>query len=156
QYRDSMNAVAAWSKERALMDYTGGECVPREVSLLETRITRPTQIALLQRRDGYAERLDMPVDLPQAEERSLEEVERAISAVSIFGMLTRDELQALARTARPLTLGPLERFVVQGQSGNSLFVVIEGTVEVLVRQEDGRDRSVDTMGAGAVVGRCRC
>ncbi|MEA2218412.1 MAG: hypothetical protein QOJ35_1038, partial [Solirubrobacteraceae bacterium] len=42
QYRDSMNAVAAWSKERALMDYTGGECVPREVSLLETRITRPT------------------------------------------------------------------------------------------------------------------
>lgn len=152
QYRESMNAVAAWSKERALMDHTGTECVPRDVSLLETRITRPTQIALLQRRDGYEERLDIPVDLPQAEEPSLEQVERAICAIPIFAMLNRVEIQALGRTARPLRLGPLERLVVQGQRGDSLFVVIDGAVEVLVRQEDGRDRSVDTMVAGAVVG----
>ena len=152
QYRESMNAVADWSKERALMDHTGTECVPRDVSLLETRITRPTQIALLQRRDGYEERLDIPVDLPHAEEYSYEQVERTIGAIPIFAMLNHEELQALVRSARPLGLGPLERLVVQGQRGDSLFVVIDGAVEVLVRQDDGRDRCVDTMSAGAVVG----
>lgn len=152
QYRLSMNAVAAWSKQRALMDYTGAECVPREVSLLETRIARPTQIALLQRRDGYEERLDMPVDLPPALERSLDAVRDLLADVPIFAMLNAEECHELARAARALTLGPLERLVVQGQDGSSLFVLVEGAVEVLVRREDGRDSPIDTMVRGAVVG----
>ena len=152
QYRESMNAVAAWCKERALMDYTGGECIPPEASLLETRIARPTQVARLQRRDGYDERLDLLVDLPDARERSLAEVERLLADVPSFALLTREELQTLARTARPLTLGPLERIVVQGQPGTSLFVVLDGDVEVVLRLDDGSERAVDTMGRGAVVG----
>ena len=32
----------------------------------------------------------------------------------------------LAHTARPLTFGPLERIIVQGQEGDSLFVVVDG------------------------------
>ncbi len=55
QYRRSMNAVADWANQRALMDHTGAECVPPDASLLETRIARPTQVAMLQRRDGYEE-----------------------------------------------------------------------------------------------------
>lgn len=152
QYRDSMNAVAAWCKERALMDYTGDECVPREASLLETRIARPSQVAALQRRDGYEERLDLPVDLPREQERSHDEVRALLAEVPILALLTRAELDELARAARPLTLGPLERIVVQGQPGTSLFVVVAGAVEVVLRQDDGREWCVETMGSGAVVG----
>jgi CRP-like cAMP-binding protein len=152
QYRRSMNAVADWAKQRALMDHTGTECVPPEVSLLETRISRPTQVALLQRRDGYDERLDMAVELPASYEQPLEKVESLLAEVPIFTMLTREELQELARTARPVVLGPLERLVVQGSQGNSLFVVVDGTVEVMLRREDGQDWPVDTMTKGAVVG----
>jgi CRP-like cAMP-binding protein len=152
QYRRSMNAVADWAKQRALMDHTGAECVPPEASLLDARITRPTQVAMLQRRDGYQERLDLAVELPERYERSIDEVERLLTDVPIFAMLTQDELHELARTARPVVLGPLERLVVQGQEGTSLFVVVEGTVEVMLRRDDGNDWPVDTMSKGAVVG----
>jgi CRP-like cAMP-binding protein len=59
---------------------------------------------------------------------------------------------ALAQTARPVTLGLTERLIVQGQEGDSLFVVAEGEVEVLLRREGGEDVVVNTVGNGAVVG----
>ncbi len=152
QYRGSMNAVAAWSKERLLMDFTGSECIPREASLLETKIARPAQIALLQQRDGYQEGLDLPVELPEEYERSTEDLSRVLEDVPIFATLTNDERHELARTARPLRLGPLERLIVQGQDGTSLFVVVEGAVEVLVRREDGQDWPLDTRLRGSVIG----
>lgn len=152
QYRGSMNAVAAWSKERLLMDFTGDECIPREASLLETKIARPAQVALLQQRDGYQEGLDLPVELPVEYERSTEDLSRLLDDVPIFASLTKDERRELARTARPLRLGPLERLVVQGQEGTSLFVVVEGAVEVLLRREDGRDWPLDTRVKGSVIG----
>ena len=152
QYRRSMNAVAAWSKERLLMDFTGSECIPREASLLETKIARPAQIALLQRRDGYQEGLDLPVELPVEYERSTEDLHRLLADVPIFASLTDDERHELARTARRVNLGPLERLVVQGQEGTSLFVVVDGAVEVLLRREDGKDWPLDTRLKGAVLG----
>jgi CRP-like cAMP-binding protein len=152
QYRGSMNAVAAWSKERLLMDFTGSECIPREASLLETKIARPAQLALLQHRDGYQEGLDLPVELPVEFERSTEDLSRLLDDVPIFASLTNDERHELARTARPLRLGPLERLIVQGQEGTSLFVVVEGAVEVLLRREDGRDWPLDTRLKGSVMG----
>jgi len=52
----------------------------------------------------------------------------------------------LARTARPLTVGPMERFIIQGRPGDSLFVVVDGTVEILLRRDDGSDVSLGTRG----------
>jgi CRP-like cAMP-binding protein len=152
QYRRSMNAVAAWAKQRGLMDYTGAECVPRHVSLLETKVSRPAQVALLQRRDGYRERLDVTVELPEEFERSAEEVARLLAAAPVFATLTDAELEELAHGAKPFSLGPMERLLVQGQLGSSLFIVVEGEVEVILRREDGEDVLIDTMGKGAVVG----
>lgn len=48
--------------------------------------------------------------------------------------------------------GPLERLVVQGQDGTSLFILVEGAVEVLLRREDGKDWPLDTRLKGAVLG----
>jgi CRP-like cAMP-binding protein len=152
QYRASMNAVAAWSKARLLMDYTGAQSIPPEVSLLETAISRPTQVALLQRRDGYEERLDVLVELPEAAARCVAEAQRLLAGLELFAGVADDELLELARTARPLALGPHERVIVQGLRGTSMFAVVDGEVEVLVRGDDGHDRRVATLGAGSLVG----
>jgi CRP-like cAMP-binding protein len=152
QYRASMNEVADWAKARGLMDHTGLECVPRQVSLLEARVNQPGRIAVLQQRDGYGPDLDVPAVLPAAFQRPAAEIEGLLSAVPLFALLPPDEVSTLARTARPLTLGPTERLVVQDQAGGSLFVVAEGEVEVVLRRDGGEDVVVDTMGKGAVVG----
>src|SRR5918999_5755860 len=152
QYRASMNEVADWAKRQGLMDHTGIECVPRQVSLLEARVNQPHRVATLQRRDGYGPDLEVDAELPAAFQRPAREFEGLLAALPLFAVLPADELAAVACTARPLTLGPTERLVVQGQEGGSLFVVARGDVEVLVRREDGEDVTVDTMGKGAVVG----
>ena len=152
QYRASMNEVAAWAKQRGLMDYTGARCVPRQVSLLEARVNQPDRVATLQRRDGYGPDLDVPAELPAAFQRPAAEIEGLLAAVPLFALLPEEEVGSLARSARPLTLGPTERLVVQDQAGGSLFVVAEGEVEVVLRRDGGEDVIVDTMGKGAVVG----
>jgi hypothetical protein len=151
QYRASMNAVADWAKSRDLMDYTGPECVPARVSLLEAHMSDPAQVAVLQRSDGYGPRLDVAEPLT-TEVPTVDEVEAMLAAVPILKMLGPDDVRALAMTARPVLLGPGARLVVQGEEGTSLFLVADGVVEVLVRQGNGADVAVDTMGPGQVVG----
>ena len=46
----------------------------------------------------------------------------------------------------------MERIIVQGQDGDSLFVIAEGAVEVLMRRADGSEVSLGTRPNGAVVG----
>jgi CRP-like cAMP-binding protein len=152
QYRESMNDVADWAKQRDLMDHTGLDCVPRQVSLLEAHVNQPARVELLQHSDGYGPDLEVGAELPSSYQHPAADIEALIAAVPIFTLLEPSERQALSRAARPLTLGPTERLIVQGQEGGSLFVVAEGEVEVVLRGEDGSDRVVDTMGKGAVVG----
>jgi CRP-like cAMP-binding protein len=109
-------------------------------------------VAELQHRDGYEESLELTVELPARYERSVEEVQRLLAGVPTFSCLTVEELQELACTARPITLGPMERLIVQGQRGESLFVIAEGALEVIVRRRDGRDWPIETLNTGAVVG----
>src|SRR5829696_4129981 len=151
QYRASMNAVAAWAKERSLMNPAGRECVPRRVSLLEAHMNEPDRVASLQRRDGYGGRLDVsePAD---AIEPPVADAEELLMRVPIFALLTRDELRLMAHAARPLALGPTERCVVQDNDGTSLFVVADGDVEVVLGRDDGPDLRIGTMGRGDVFG----
>lgn len=151
QYRASMNAVAAWAKERSLVNPAGRDCVPLQVSLLEAHMNEPERIATLQRRDGYGDRLDVS-EAADAIEPAVEDAEQLLAGVCIFGMLDRDELRSLARSARPLALGPMERFMIQGTEGTSLFVVADGEVEVVLRRSEGPDLRVATLGRGEVIG----
>ncbi|HVF74975.1 MAG TPA: cyclic nucleotide-binding domain-containing protein [Acidimicrobiales bacterium] len=151
QYRASMNAVAEWAKVRGLMDHAGDESVPVQVSLLEAHMHRPEGVAVLQRRDGYSERLDVTEPVDQTTPTTAE-IEALLTEVAILRMLSPDDLRDLAAAVRPLLLGPTERFVVQGDAGDSLFVVGDGEVEILLRRDDGDDVLVETMGRGAVVG----
>jgi len=151
QYRASLNAVAAWAEERSLMNLCGKDCVPRQVSLLEAHMNHPERIAILQRRDGYSDRLEVN-NAPDAVEPAVEDGEQLLAGVSIFGMLSREERRSLAESARPLALGPMERFVIQDTEGTSLFVVADGEVEVVLRRPGMPDLRVATLSRGEVIG----
>jgi hypothetical protein len=135
QYRASMNEVAQWSKKRGLTDYTGDECIPECVSLLQAAMNKQTrQFERLQRRDGHVAQPALTI--------SHDEVYTLLSQVSLFQNLAASDLLNLVKLSRKIHLGPMERILIQGQAGSSLFIVVHGTLEVLVRQPDGSDRMV--------------
>ena len=151
QYRASMNAVAEWAQDSGLMVHAGIQCVPPEASLLEALARDPRRVAVLQRQDSLGPRLTVS-EPALTTEPTIEEVERLLAEVPIFRMLSADDVHALAVGARPLFLGPTQRFVVEGAEGTSLFVVGEGEVEVRLRKPDGTDWLVEAMGRGEIVG----
>ncbi|WP_028057753.1 cyclic nucleotide-binding domain-containing protein [Candidatus Solirubrobacter pratensis] len=123
------------------------------MSLLEAHVNQPARVALLQRHDGYGPELQVGAELPATYRRRPDEIHALLAEVPILALLAPDELGALARTARPLTLGPTERLVVQGEDGDSLFVLAEGELEILLRGGGGgEDTVVDVVTAGAVLG----
>jgi CRP-like cAMP-binding protein len=153
QYRSSMNGVARWARRGGLMDHTGRECVPRQVSLLEAHVNQPARVALLQRYDGYGPALDVGAALPEQYRRPAAELAGLLADAPLFAELSEVEREALARAARPMTLGPTERLVIQGHaSTRSLYVLADGELEVLRRDSDDHDHVIDRMEKGAVVG----
>jgi CRP-like cAMP-binding protein len=46
----------------------------------------------------------------------------------------------------------MERIIIEGRAGSSLFIVADGQLEVLIRQADGVDRVVDIKNPGDVIG----
>lgn len=153
QYRQSMNEVAAWAKPRGLMEYAGHDCVPPEVSLMLAHLEhRPAELAALQARDGYEDTLEIQQVQVKPLEVGGERIAGLVDSVELFSPLTAEERQQLAASARCLPMGPMQRILIQGRSGESLFIIERGEFQVLVTQPDGTDRIVDTMKAGAVIG----
>jgi hypothetical protein len=153
QYRKSMNEVAAWAREKGLMDHTGNECIPRTASLLEAQMRGDKNlIDALQRRDGYGSGLETDDPASLQAEPQVSDIAAILRRVPVFKPLTNREVDKLAGRARRVIYGPHDRIVIQGDKGASLFVVEAGFVEVLVRQADGQDIAVATMEPGAVFG----
>ena len=151
QYRASMNHVADWAKEHGLMDNAGEDCVPLSASLLDALMRNESQVAVLQRQDGLSPNLTV-TEPAVAAEPTTEEIEALLHDVAIFHMMPASDIHTLALGARPLFMGPTQRFVVEGHEGTSMFLVGEGEVEVRLRKDDGTDWLVETMGRGEVVG----
>lgn len=153
QYRESMNEVAQWARERGLMDYTGAECIPKNASLLELYMDgNKTLLTALQRRDGYGPALDFEEPHAAVHVASVDEITALLRKVPVFKVLTERESRRLASRARRAVYGPHDRIVIQGQKGSSLFVVASGTVEVIIRQPDREDLHVAALESGAVFG----
>jgi len=155
QYRRSMNDVAFWARTRGLMDYTGEECIPIMASLLEANMMHDrARLGALQRRDGYGSQLDVaaPLSLPTDSAHESKDAASVLRRVPVLRPLTDREIGRLASKARRIIYGPLDRIVIQGEKGSSLFVLESGACEVLVRQPDGRDVLVATLEPGAIFG----
>jgi len=72
---------------------------------------------------------------------------RALRAVQIFRGLTKDALFDVARMTTEVAVSPGETVVREGDPGDSLCIIVEGTVEV-----DTDDRVVARMTAGDFFG----
>lgn len=152
QYRDSMNHVAIWAAGRGLMEFSGTECIPESVSLLETHVAGNRQrFQHLQERDGYQDMLAVRDRESVEIGPDVDAIASAIEKISLFRVLTHDEIVGVASRARAIHLGPQERIIVQGRKGSSLFVIYDGELEVLAKH-NGRDRVIAQLGRGAVVG----
>jgi hypothetical protein len=152
QYRASMNEVAVWAQRRGLMDFTGDECVPREVSLLHAQMDGNVgRVARLQRHDGYAAALEGRQAIQDATTHTPAALEASIRRVALFAPLTPEERTHLCASLRSISLGPLERILIEGSPGSSLFLVAEGQLDVLQRRGD-TDVSIATLGPGSVFG----
>ncbi|MEZ4896752.1 MAG: cyclic nucleotide-binding domain-containing protein [Saprospiraceae bacterium] len=151
-YRSSMNEVAEWAKNHGLMEYTGKECVPSSASILENYLAKNYgRLKYLQNQDGYLEGLDVK-DREETEARfPVETIYKTLGRIPIFRALHEDELQHLAHRARPIELGHLERIIVQDREGSSLFILHEGSLEVVGRI-NGVDQVLAVLQPGAVVG----
>ena len=62
----------------------------------------------------------------------------ALATTPLFGDFSSDELQAVIREMKLLTLDPGEVVMVEGDTTRSLYVLTHGTVQVYVRSEAGR------------------
>jgi CRP-like cAMP-binding protein len=152
QYRASMNHVASWALANGLMEYTGNECIPPSASLLEAHISRrPARLARLQRHDGFAGSLEVLDEAQDAMVIGREAVLDCLQRVELFSALAIDELASLADGVRPIVLGHLERIIIQGREGSSLFILYDGTLEVIARTDD-HERRLAVLDPPAVVG----
>ncbi len=71
----------------------------------------------------------------------------------VFGVLSEGELHHLAERMKRLTYGPGEVVVRQGEEADSLYVVNNGRLKVMLRgEEDRRNEEVAVLEPGAVFG----
>jgi CRP-like cAMP-binding protein len=65
--------------------------------------------------------------------------------------LSRRELEALAAALQPLTLAAGATLIEEGQSADTLYLVVDGTLRVTI-DVAGKQRAVGVLEAGAIVG----
>ena len=89
---------------------------------------------------------------PATEPPAPPDLAQVLAAVPLFGPLDADELTELSRGCRSSHYGHGERLVRQGEAGDSLFVIAEGSAVVAVRDEGGRQREVARLSEGDFFG----
>lgn len=152
QYRASMNHVASWALANGLMEYTGNECIPVSASLLEAHISKqPARLARLQHHDGFAGSLEVIHERRAPVMVDPVAVFDCLQGVELFSALTVEEMSSLAEGVRPILLGHLERIIIQGREGSSLFVLYDGVLEVIARVAE-HERRLALLNPPAVVG----
>jgi CRP-like cAMP-binding protein len=63
--------------------------------------------------------------------------ERLVKRVELFDVLEDQQLSMLAEAMQERTYGAKEKIVIQDEEGSSLFIVAEGVVSILKRDEEG-------------------
>jgi CRP/FNR family cyclic AMP-dependent transcriptional regulator len=79
-------------------------------------------------------RVDPPVTVSQLRE------------VGLFGALSDEVLEHLAKTLRPVRFGIGDTIFREGDAAHEMFVVLDGEVEVVKRSRKGRDHRVALLG----------
>jgi len=78
--------------------------------------------------------------------------EQWIHRVELFAPVEIAERTALQKNARRLDLKPGDEVVTQDEEGSSLFVIQQGSFDVLIREQDGSFVHTGNMGPGSIFG----
>jgi CRP-like cAMP-binding protein len=89
-----------------------------------------------------------PVDTTSATRRQAADM---LQTHKIFGCLNQAQCAAIVETCPVVLFAPGENLVTQGAPGESMFVLVRGTVDVRI-ETNGRPTSVAKLGAGDIVG----
>jgi CRP/FNR family cyclic AMP-dependent transcriptional regulator len=76
----------------------------------------------------------------------------ALRRVWLFSELSEDQLESISSFTFDKTFGPGELIVVEGQTGNGLYVIVSGNVEVLKGNLAASPQVLAKRGAGDVFG----
>ena len=93
-----------------------------------------------------------PPPLPEPAEARLARRVESLQRVGIFAGLSSGHLDRLAMEGRECRFAGGEPVIRQGDPGESLFVVLEGSVEVSAREADGLPVVITTIGPGGFFG----
>ena len=100
----------------------------------------------------YPHQVEVPYE-PVAPTEPVPDVgELRLAEVPLLASLTAEERRRLAERARTLVFGPGERVLAAGGAGGSMFVVLDGRVEVRVPRPEGGTVRVAEIGPGEVIG----
>ena len=120
-----------------------------------------TAISAINVRIYYAlKRLGMPVgDIPQSVElvaprKAPQTMDHAalLSKAHFLRHIDHDELVTLGEHLSHLSYGPGEHIIRQGDPGDSMYFVVDGTVAITFRSPDGAETEVKLMGPGDFFG----
>jgi CRP/FNR family transcriptional regulator, cyclic AMP receptor protein len=75
-----------------------------------------------------------------------------LSVSSLFDMLSNDELSAIAGLAREVQFPSGHVLFEEGELGDSVYVVVQGEVEVMVRDVVGNQQCIATLGPSQFFG----
>jgi CRP/FNR family transcriptional regulator len=81
----------------------------------------------------------------------MDEKIEVLSTVPLFSQVGRSDLERLARVAAERSYSNGANIVTEGEVGVAMFVISDGTVEV-VKKEDGNDIKIDEMRRGGFFG----
>jgi CRP/FNR family cyclic AMP-dependent transcriptional regulator len=76
----------------------------------------------------------------------------ALSEISLFRGLPPERLRRLAEVLRKKTVPAGTNMITAEQPGEVVYIVLEGTVKILIEQMDGREVILAFLGAGDTVG----
>ena len=93
----------------------------------------------------------MPQDRGVVLKRQADQIVAHLAKVDFFAILAPRQIESLASEARVQEFLPGEEVVRQGESGEELFIILDGTAEVRVRQ-DGLSSTVASLQGGQFFG----
>jgi small-conductance mechanosensitive channel/CRP-like cAMP-binding protein len=100
----------------------------------------------------YPHQVDLAYEPPTRAEPIPDVRELRLSEVALLEPLTPGERRLLAERSRTLVFAPGERMLAAGGAGGTMYVVLEGHVEVTVPREGKPPVHIARLGPGEVVG----
>jgi cAMP-dependent protein kinase regulator len=77
---------------------------------------------------------------------------QSLDGMPLFSGIPKDELVSLLAAARPERVAPGQVIVREGEPGDTLYLIVQGTLRVSTRGQEGEDVALAALGAGDFFG----